>query len=63
MPAATFDVVVAFEVIEHRDVYTAQERAAVAHISGRLVAKVVVVRDGEREMSARVAGLPFVSCA
>jgi folate-binding protein YgfZ len=23
----------------------------------------VVVRDGEREMSARVAGLPFVSCA
>ena len=38
---------VPFEVIEHRDVYTAQERAAAAHISGRLVAKVVVVRDGE----------------
>ena len=35
-----------FDVIQHRDVYTAQERAAVTHISGRLVAKVVVVRDG-----------------
>ncbi len=38
---------VPFELIEHRDVYTAQERAAVAHVSGRLVAKVVLVRDGE----------------
>lgn len=38
---------VPFEVLEHRDVFTAQERAAAAHVSGRLVAKVVVVRDGE----------------
>lgn len=36
-----------FEVISHREVFTAQERAAVCHIPGRLVAKVVVVRDGE----------------
>lgn len=36
-----------FEVISHREVFTAQERAAVCHIPGRLVAKVVVVHDGE----------------
>jgi Ala-tRNA(Pro) deacylase len=36
-----------FEVISHREVFTAQERAAVCHIPGRLVAKVVVVRDGD----------------
>ncbi|MBI3456938.1 MAG: hypothetical protein HY002_14270 [Candidatus Rokubacteria bacterium] len=33
-----------FDVIDHRDVYTAQERAAVCHISGRALAKVGVVR-------------------
>ena len=38
---------VRFEVISHRDVYTAQERAAACHIPGRQVAKVVVVRDGD----------------
>ena len=35
------------EVLPHREVYTAQERAAVCHIPGRFLAKVVVVRDGE----------------
>ena len=35
-----------FEVISHREVYTAQERAATCHVPGRRLAKVVVVRDG-----------------
>ena len=35
------------EVLSHREVYTAQERAAVCHIPGRFLAKVVVVRDDE----------------
>jgi Ala-tRNA(Pro) deacylase len=34
-----------FEVIRHPSVFTAQERAAVCHLSGRTVAKVVVVYD------------------
>jgi Ala-tRNA(Pro) deacylase len=34
-----------FEVVPHREVYTAQERAATCQISGRRLAKVVVVRD------------------
>ncbi|MBI2216879.1 MAG: YbaK/EbsC family protein [Candidatus Rokubacteria bacterium] len=36
---------VRFEVIPHRSVFTAQERAAACHLSGRMVAKVVVVHD------------------
>jgi len=36
-----------FEVIGHREVYTAQERAATCHIPGRRLAKVVIVRDGD----------------
>ena len=38
---------VRFEAIDHRDVYTAQERAAACHISGRVLAKVVVLRDAD----------------
>jgi Ala-tRNA(Pro) deacylase len=34
-----------FEVIPHRSVFTAQERAAACHLSGRMLAKVVVVHD------------------
>jgi Ala-tRNA(Pro) deacylase len=34
-----------FEVIGHREVYTAQERAAACHVPGRRLAKVVIVRD------------------
>ena len=36
-----------FEVIGHREVYTAQERAAACHVPGRRLAKVVIVRDGD----------------
>lgn len=36
-----------FEVMNHRDVYTAQERAAACHVPGRRLAKVVIVRDGD----------------
>jgi Ala-tRNA(Pro) deacylase len=36
-----------FEVVSHRDVYTAQERAAACHFPGRRVAKVVLVNDGD----------------
>lgn len=46
-----------FEVIQHPVVYTAQERAAVCHIPGRRVAKVVVVRDADDEWCA-LAVLP-----
>jgi Ala-tRNA(Pro) deacylase len=34
-----------FEVTGHREVYTAQERAAACHVPGRRLAKVVIVRD------------------
>lgn len=34
-----------FEILRHPRVFTAQERAAACHISGRVLAKVVVVRD------------------
>jgi Ala-tRNA(Pro) deacylase len=34
-----------FEVIPHREVYTAQERAVACQITGRRLTKVVVVRD------------------
>ncbi len=36
-----------FTVINHRDVYTAQERAAACHVTGHLMAKIVMVRDGD----------------
>jgi len=36
-----------FEVITHPEVYTAQERAQASRITGRRLAKVVVVRDGD----------------
>ncbi len=38
---------VPYEVVRHAPAYTAQQRAATAHIPGRRVAKVVLVRDGE----------------
>lgn len=38
---------VKYEVVRHAPVYTAQHRAATAHIPGWHVAKVVVVRDGD----------------
>lgn len=38
---------VRFDVIGHPEVYTAQERAAACHVTGRTLAKVVVVRDGD----------------
>lgn len=38
---------VRFEVVNHREVYTAQERAAACHITGRHLTKVVMVRDGD----------------
>ena len=45
---------VTFEVIDHRNVYTAQERAAACHMSGRRLAKVVVVHDPEDDWFALV---------
>ena len=36
-----------FEVLIHPEVYTAQERAEASRITGRRLAKVVVVRDGD----------------
>src|SRR6266536_1078681 len=36
-----------FEVLPHREVYTAQERAATCHVPGRQLAKVIVVRDAD----------------
>ena len=36
-----------FEVLIHPEVYTAQERAQASRITGRRLAKVVVVRDGD----------------
>jgi Ala-tRNA(Pro) deacylase len=42
---------VAFEVLTHPDAYTMQEVAAALHVSGRQVAKVVMVKaDGEAVM-------------
>src|SRR5688572_1801681 len=35
------------EMLPHREAFTAQEVAQTAHVSGRRVAKVVVVRDGK----------------
>lgn len=35
----------AFEVLDHRDAYTAWQRATACHVSGRVVAKTVVVVD------------------
>lgn len=46
-----------FEILAHRDVYTAQERAAACHVTGRRVAKVVVIRDEPEEWFA-LAVLP-----
>lgn len=46
-----------FEILAHRDAYTAQERAAACHVTGRRVAKVVVVRDDPEEWFA-LAVLP-----
>jgi Ala-tRNA(Pro) deacylase len=40
-----------YTIIEHSPVYTAQEAAASAHISGRLLAKTVMIKiDGEMAM-------------
>src|SRR5918996_640512 len=36
-----------FEVITHPEAYTAQERAAASQVTGRRLAKVVVVRDDD----------------
>lgn len=38
-----------YEVMGHREVYTAQERAAACHVPGRRLAKVVIVRGGDRD--------------
>jgi Ala-tRNA(Pro) deacylase len=48
---------VPFKMIDHREVFTAQRRAAACHYSGRLVAKVVVVRDPRDDWHA-LAVLP-----
>lgn len=48
---------VPYEIIPHREVYTAQERAAACHISGRVLAKVVVLRDEDADWFA-LAVLP-----
>jgi Ala-tRNA(Pro) deacylase len=44
---------VRFDVIQHREVYTAQERAAASQITGRRLAKVVVVHDGDGPQDRR----------
>ncbi|HXG02303.1 MAG TPA: hypothetical protein VNO23_02665, partial [Candidatus Binatia bacterium] len=41
------DVKAVLEIVRHAPVYTAQHRAATAHIPRWHVAKVVVVRDGD----------------
>ena len=43
---------VSYEVIKHTPAYTAQEVAAVMHVSGTEVAKVVMVRVGDRFVMA-----------
>jgi Ala-tRNA(Pro) deacylase len=39
---------VGYEVIPHREAFTSQEVAAASHISGKDIAKVVMVRRGDR---------------
>lgn len=39
---------IAYQTLPHREVFTAQEVAATAHVSGRQLAKVVVVRENGR---------------
>jgi Ala-tRNA(Pro) deacylase len=41
-----------FEVVNHRDVFTAQRRAAECHLPGRVVSKVVVLRDPDDDWHA-----------
>lgn len=43
---------ISYEVIQHTPAYTAQEVAAVTHISGSEVAKVVMVKVGEQFVMA-----------
>ncbi len=38
---------VRYEILPHREVFTAQEVAATTHVPGRLLAKPIVVREGE----------------
>jgi Ala-tRNA(Pro) deacylase len=49
-----------FDLIRHRRVITAQERAAACHISGRSLAKVVVVQDATDDWFA-LAVVPAAS--
>jgi Ala-tRNA(Pro) deacylase len=49
-----------FDLIRHRRVITAQERAAACHISGRTLAKVVVVHDPTEDWFA-LAVVPAAS--
>ena len=46
---------VAYQVKVHREVYTAQEAAAAAHITGRRVAKVLVLKGAARHGLAVLA--------
>lgn len=39
---------IAYQTLPHREVFTAQEVAGTAHVSGRQLAKVVVVRENGR---------------
>jgi Ala-tRNA(Pro) deacylase len=43
---------VRYEVSSHREAYTAQEIAAVLHVPGQKLAKVVIVKAGERFVMA-----------
>jgi Ala-tRNA(Pro) deacylase len=52
-----------FEVIPHREVYTAQERAAASQISGRRLAKVIVVRDHETSLHTPWFALAVIPAA
>ena len=38
------------EILQHRVTFTAQEMAEATHISGRDVAKAVIIRDGEKHL-------------
>jgi len=41
-----------YEVLTHREAFTAQELAAAMHVPGREMAKVVVVKSGDRYLMA-----------
>ncbi len=47
-----------YEVLPHREAFTAQDVAHVAHVSGKRLAKVVVVREGLRDFFLCVLPAP-----